>query len=70
MLALVNPQDTVPVPMDPMGCFLSQHFGDGQVYMTGSDDRQLFELAREQGLVTDEGYLTRLGYTLWLRSTN
>ncbi|MBT6275364.1 MAG: hypothetical protein HOI95_14660 [Chromatiales bacterium] len=48
-----------------MGRFLSHHFGDRMVYLTGAADKALLKQAVAKGLVTVEGYLTRAGYRFW-----
>lgn len=47
--------------------FLGQHFGDGQIYLSGQSDRMVLGQALELGLVNEEGYLTPSGYRFWLR---
>ena len=47
---------------------LGQHFGDRMVYLRENKDWRLLKLAVEQGLVTEDGYITIEGYRLWQRA--
>jgi len=46
---------------------LSQHYGDGLVYLRTTTDRTLLTRAMALDLVTEEGYLTPAGARLWRR---
>lgn len=46
---------------------LSQHYGDGLVYLRETGDRRLLKRAIVLGLVSEDGYLTPAGYGLWRR---
>ena len=48
---------------------LSQHFGDGLVYMADDADRQLLKTAIDVGLISPDGHVTAEGYRLWRRAT-
>jgi len=43
---------------------LTNHYGDGSVYLSNGTSSQLFDLAKEYGYVNDEGFLTREGRQL------
>ena len=43
---------------------LECHYGDGMVYLPRSKPRQLLSIARTNGFIDDEGYLTRKGRIL------
>lgn len=45
---------------------LTQHYGDGQIYFTSPQDRKMFRVAVERGLVNDSGLLTARGRQLVL----
>ena len=47
---------------------LGQRFGDRMVYLRENKDWRLLKLAVEQGLVTEDGYITIEGYRLWQRA--
>lgn len=47
---------------------LSQHFGDGLVYMADEADRLLLESAIDVGLISPDGHVTAAGYRLWRRA--
>ena len=47
-----------------MVTLLGQRFGDGQVYLRGSNDRWLLHTAMERGLIDRDGYLTARGRRL------
>lgn len=49
---------------------LSQHFGDGLVYMADDDDRQLLQSAIDIGLISPDGHVTAAGYRLWRRAAS
>ena len=67
MLAISANGPAISATADAMGAFLGHHFGDGQVYLTGANERVLLRRAMDEGLVSDEGYLTRAGYRYWRR---
>ena len=48
-----------------LGTLLGHHFGDGLVYLQGAQDRTLLDEAKAKGLVSEDGYLTNAGYSLW-----
>ncbi len=48
---------------------LSQHFGDGLVYLTDDADRLLLKNAIDYGLVSPDGRVTAAGYRLWRRAS-
>ena len=57
---------TFAVPDDrALSALLAHHFGDGLVYLQGAKDHYLLAAAKAQGLVSEDGYLTNAGYTLW-----
>ena len=60
-----DPAASPPTDID-MAVLLGQHYGDGMVYLSGGNDRVLLERAMEMGLVSDDGYLTPVGYQFWL----
>ena len=43
---------------------LTNHFGDGSIYVPDGASAELLALAKEHGYVNDEGYLTRAGRKL------
>lgn len=49
----------------PIVTLLGQHYGDGLVYLRDNDDRLLLKEAIARGLVSEEGYLTQVGYAYW-----
>ena len=48
---------------------LSQHFGDGLVYLADEGDRVLLKAAVDYGLISLDGHVTVAGYRLWRRIT-
>ncbi len=44
---------------------LSQHFGDGLVYLADDADRLLLKNAIDYGLISLDGRVTAAGYRLW-----
>lgn len=40
---------------------LAHHFGDGIVYLRTGEQSSLYSIAVENGLINEEGYLTRMG---------
>ena len=48
-----------------MVVFLGQRYGDGLIYLRGSNDRMLLKKAIETGLINEEGYLTPAGFRYW-----
>lgn len=48
---------------------LSQHFGDGLVYLADEADRLLLKTAIDDGLISPDGHVTAAGYRLWRRAT-
>ena len=48
---------------------LSQHFGDGLVYLADDDDRLLLKNAIDYGLISPDGRVTAAGYRLWRRAS-
>lgn len=48
---------------------LSQHFGDGLVYIADDADRSLLQNAIDVGLISPDGHVTAAGYRLWRRAT-
>ncbi len=44
---------------------LSQHFGDGLVYLADDTDRLLLKNAIDYGLISPDGRVTAAGYRLW-----
>lgn len=49
---------------------LSQHFGDGLVYMADEADRLLLKTAIDVGLISPDGHVTAAGYRLWRRASS
>ncbi len=49
---------------------LSQHFGDGLVYLADEADRLLLKSAIDDGLISPDGHVTAAGYRLWRRATS
>ncbi|HEY5701393.1 MAG TPA: hypothetical protein VIT83_04835 [Gammaproteobacteria bacterium] len=49
---------------------LSQHFGDGLVYLADEADRLLLKTAIDDGLISPDGHVTAAGYRLWRRATS
>lgn len=49
---------------------LSQHFGDGLVYMADETDRPLLETAIDAGLISPDGHVTAAGYRLWRQAAS
>ncbi|MDH3317186.1 MAG: hypothetical protein OER43_15660 [Gammaproteobacteria bacterium] len=47
---------------------LSQHFGDGLVYMVEESDHEVLRHAMESGLISTDGHLTVAGYRTLKRS--
>ena len=56
----MSPQEAVDITI-----FLGQRFGDGLVYLHGSQDRVLLGSAISLGLVDEDGYLTPAGHRFW-----
>ena len=48
---------------------LSQHFGDGLVYLADDADRLLLKNAIDYGLISPDGRVTAAGYRLWRRAS-
>ncbi|MDX1512769.1 MAG: hypothetical protein R3174_03405 [Gammaproteobacteria bacterium] len=48
---------------------LSQHFGDGLVYLADEADRLLLKTAIDDGLISPDGHVTAAGYRLWRQAT-
>ena len=48
---------------------LSQHFGDGLVYLADEADRLLLKTAIADGLISPDGHVTAAGYRLWRRAS-
>jgi hypothetical protein len=48
---------------------LSQHFGDGLVYLADDADRLLLKNAIDYGLISPDGRVTAAGYRLWRNAT-
>ena len=48
---------------------LSQHFGDGLVYLADDADRLLLKNAIDYGLISQDGRVTAAGYRLWRRAS-
>ena len=40
---------------------LAHRYGDGLVYLRGQEERELYEKAKQLGLISREGYLTPAG---------
>jgi len=40
---------------------LAHRYGDGLVYLRGQEERELYEKAKQLGLISKEGYLTPAG---------
>ena len=40
---------------------LDQRFGDGSIYLFGSEQRAIFDLGRAQGLIAEDGQITTSG---------
>ena len=40
---------------------LAHRYGDGLVYLRGQEERELYERAKQLGLISREGYLTPAG---------
>ncbi len=45
----------------PMRKLLDQRFGDGSIYLFGSEQRAIFDLGRAQGLIAEDGQITTSG---------
>jgi hypothetical protein len=43
---------------------LRHRYGDGLVYLRGSEERDLYRKAMARGLINDEGYVTAAGRSL------
>lgn len=68
-VTIENPRSsTVQNEVRELMHLLGQHFGDRMVYLQGNKDRRLFKLAVEEGLVTEDGYITIEGYRAWQRA--
>jgi hypothetical protein len=58
-----------PRPVDSAIVKLLAHrYGDGLVYLRGSEERNLYAKARGLGLVDRDGYLTPVGRSLLART--
>jgi hypothetical protein len=44
---------------------IGQHYGSGEIYLTGRRDRAVLQVAIASGLVSEDGYLTNSGQTVW-----
>lgn len=49
---------------------LSQHFGDGLIYLADEGDRLLLKAAIDYGLISSDGHVTVAGYRLWRQATS
>ena len=57
--------DAGPRYVDPaLLKLLRNRYGDGLVYLRGSEDRELCRRAGAQGLISTEGYVTSAGRSL------
>jgi hypothetical protein len=50
--------------------FLSQRYGDGQVYLKDPRDRALLRLSIRLGLISEEGYVTAYGRRFWAANSS
>ena len=59
----VTPQPLRSQIDSSIACLLGHRFGDGLVYFRDEEERSLFGLAVERGLLSREGYLTQEGHS-------
>lgn len=65
----MTPAQVLAVDEVRLSRLLDHHYGDGQVYLTQSDDKSILRVAERLGLVNAEGYLTRYGRQWWAQHT-
>jgi len=65
-----HPPITSSIDSRDFARLLSQHFGDGLVYLADEADRLLLKTAIDIGLISPDGHVTAAGYRLWRRATS
>ena len=63
-LAQRNEPETPPEVDLAIVKLLAQRYGDGFVYLRDREERDLYEKAKNLGLISREGYLTPIGRAL------
>lgn len=67
MSAVPKISQQVAISESQIASVLSNRFGDGMVYIPKNQPNSLYSVARDQGFIDAEGYLTRKGRTLIAR---
>ena len=59
--ATIETSEEPPQVEAAMVRLLAHRYGDGLVYLRGQEERELYEKAKQLGLISREGYLTPAG---------